>query len=533
MVVYGIGLGGAGGIIVANLLEEIKQKGIERVNLDYTLIDFSEGVKGVEKLMEDKGFESKIDIKKCIYLDRPSTDWITANFSRFDLKWIPKNPERGTGRNRSYSRIVFEWNKKRIKEGIKGASRGFAQRKSEKTISFWLFTSFGGGTGSGMFIDIALLLNEIKKELSVEKYGVSILGVGVLPSASTKGDDALSPPNAIQAFKELDYLISMKAKEEVGIDNPFDVIFLLGLHSLMTEPEISRLKIDKVIANSILDFCYAKGIDFNDILSEINRAVTNERKYLAFSQSRYYFPLDRLEERKNDEEEVFKLTKEKADLDIGIATLESQIRDINSTINTLQESINDLNNKIAEEEKNKTPIVGGMKIKGWQKKIDKELTPQKEKLTEVKNKLERDMSQKTAERDRMDKRIKYLDDSIATIKTDLMKIRENEIIFQESITEHEYSIIKDNLTDLKAKSLKDIVNEVKGEDAFDKILVNRLRFLTDWSPIIIGIKEEKIPLLELGYASPEEGVIDDTDIKQHSPATVDDCIPRQISAPSK
>ena len=114
MVVYGIGLGGAGGIIVANLLEEIKQKGIERVNLDYTLIDFSEGVKGVEKLMEDKGFESKIDIKKCIYLDRPSTDWITANFSRFDLKWIPKNPERGTGRNRSYSRIVFEWNKKRM-----------------------------------------------------------------------------------------------------------------------------------------------------------------------------------------------------------------------------------------------------------------------------------------------------------------------------------------------------------------------------------------------------------------------------------
>lgn len=527
MNIFAVGLGGAGGAVIGTLLEEMKvnEGGMEHINFDYMLIDFSEGI----GKLKDYGWE--IDAKRCNYLDRPSINWVSTNYPEFPLESIPANPERGTGRNRSYSKVTFEWNKGKIKDGLSGVSDSFLKRIRENTVNFWVFTSFGGGSGSGMFIDVGLLLGKIKREFELEGRRVSIYGVGILPSASNRGDDAMSPPNAIQAFKELDYLISENTDEEFGIKNPFDEIFVLGLHRLMTEVEASRLKTDKIIARNILGFCYARGIDFNDILSEISgsEAGIRQKKYLSFSIGTYNFPIGKIERCKNAEDERFEHRKKESSLDDEIARLKTEIAEVQTRIDGVKSKINEIRDKIDDEKKDPTWAVSGRKIKKWEKTIKNDLEPHLKTYENERDEKEDKKQVKKKELKEVKDKIELLNTEIAEIKEDIGKDRENEIFWQECIDDTEYSEVVNRLAEMKSKSLNELVDSVKGKGRFDDILTKREKFLVDWSPLIVEVKEEKIPLLEIGYITPV-GILDEGVLRTHAPGEVDRIAARGISA---
>lgn len=76
MNVFAIGLGGAGGSIVGEMLDEVgraKEEG-QRLNFEYAVIDFP---KGIEKL------PWKPEHRKRISLDRASGEWIEEKFKGF------------------------------------------------------------------------------------------------------------------------------------------------------------------------------------------------------------------------------------------------------------------------------------------------------------------------------------------------------------------------------------------------------------------------------------------------------------------
>lgn len=177
MKIFAIGLGGFGSSIVGELLKEVKEARDEgqELNFDYVIIDFLGCIRGLPW---------EIKHEKCISLIGPREEWIKSEFEGFQKEDIVLDPEIGTDRRRCYAKATFEWNRRRIENAFYNLlSRFFHEAEN---VDCWLFTSFDGGTGSGMFIDLAILLKKISEHFEPLGHNLSIYLVGIIPTEREK-----------------------------------------------------------------------------------------------------------------------------------------------------------------------------------------------------------------------------------------------------------------------------------------------------------------------------------------------------------
>lgn len=149
-----------------------------------------------------------------------------------ELTWIPKqNVQKlvplthGSGMVRSNGRFAFMYHHRNLFDHLK---RLLFENMCSVTgcghsIKIHIVFSLHGGTGSGMFVDMAYLIREVARGLGIKIF---LKGYGVMPGVSMgerdtwhAKDSMLS--NTYAALRELDYLMSLNPASGNSIKMPW------------------------------------------------------------------------------------------------------------------------------------------------------------------------------------------------------------------------------------------------------------------------------------------------------------------------
>jgi uncharacterized protein YidB (DUF937 family) len=131
------------------------------------------------------------------------------------------NLDEGAGQVRLFGRLAYHWNARKIATTLQGAINNIllAGNPDEdfepleaggfKPLDVYIVSSLAGGTGSGMFLDVAMKVRQILKEEMTNTGGVQIQGYFVLPDIFSlelsKGEALRVTPNAAGALLDLDF----------------------------------------------------------------------------------------------------------------------------------------------------------------------------------------------------------------------------------------------------------------------------------------------------------------------------------------
>jgi Tubulin like len=237
-------------------------------------------------------------------------------------RWFPpqllrniKAVEEGAKGIRPVGRLAFFHNYQKIKTAIESAERRTRGHDSlllkaglrvEPGLSIFVVGSLCGGTGSGMFLDIAYSLRHLYGDQSAKIFGYLVISpelYGNAPSMSANTYAALkelnyysTPGTKFEAFYDLQNLVFIQEQRP-----PFDYTYLV---SSQTGGEYSILiqgKLCNVIAHKIaLDFSSElapaiKGSRDNFLQHMIQcdkHPRPNSQRYLTFGLAAIYFPRD-------------------------------------------------------------------------------------------------------------------------------------------------------------------------------------------------------------------------------------------------
>lgn len=238
--------------------------------------------------------------------------------------WFPpqlvrniKAIEEGAKGIRPVGRLAFFHNYQKIKTAIETAekrTRGheglLLQRglKVEAGLNIFVIGSLCGGTGSGMFLDIAYALRNLYGSQSVQIVGYLVI------SPQLYGDTPSMSANTYAALKELDYYSSPGTKFNAVYDiqnvvtvqeqrPPFDYAYLVSHQTVGEYQILTQGKLCNVIAHKIaLDFSgelapVVKGNRDNFLQHMIQpdqHPRPNTQRYLTFGLAAIYFPRDRI-----------------------------------------------------------------------------------------------------------------------------------------------------------------------------------------------------------------------------------------------
>ena len=481
---FAVGLGGTGGNIVGTLVEEVKGK----MSFDYVLIDYPQGLQRLK-------WQPSSD--RIIELQLPQYEWIVGEggFYDFPREAIPQNPELGTGRRRPYSKVTFEYNRERIKDEIDDRLKKYFKNFRTHGVTCWIFTSLGGGTGSGMFLDFAILLKELREKFRLEgRGGIFIFLVGILPSG-TRDDDAEARLNAIQALRELNYVLE---REEL-----FNQVFIVGLHRYAIGGlEEAAETVDRIIAKCILDFCYGV-LDINNIITAVDQRKlgAKDKKLLSFSAACYRFPLPEMLELKQLENKFLELRQKEERLLRDKDRYEEPMRACDERIRKLQREINDYRKQIdeARKEEGLLSFIKRIKVKKWEEEIKRreELIKKNE---EERKKYEAKIKDVEKDLKKVYEDLAQLRGEIAKVETSLERGQEGAFLV-ERVSRKEYEREKRRLEELAAKPLNDVVDAVKGAGTFEHRIRERIDTLMRQQPLIVGV-ERKIPFAVFGKKAP-------------------------------
>ena len=131
------------------------------------------------------------------------------------------NLDEGAGQVRLFGRLAYHWNAHKIATTLQKAINDIllAGNPDEdfepleaggfKPLDVYIVSSLAGGTGSGMFLDVAMKVRQILKEEMTNTGGVQIQGYFVLPDIFSlelsKGEALRVTPNAAGALLDLDF----------------------------------------------------------------------------------------------------------------------------------------------------------------------------------------------------------------------------------------------------------------------------------------------------------------------------------------
>jgi len=209
--------------------------------------------------------------------------------------WFPADLNPGqikTGANqiRAVGRLALFWNIKEISDSIDKASREVCSIRSKTELieegidvldglNVYVISSLCGGSGSGMFIDIAYLTRAIVNEAELS-------GILVMPGAFNIDQQASIEANTYAALKELDHFMDMasfkcsygKGVADVEIyDKPFDRCYLIDSWSEDNKNIEDRENVCAMIAETVF-------LEIASILGKSHRSVVDNIKYKLSSK---------------------------------------------------------------------------------------------------------------------------------------------------------------------------------------------------------------------------------------------------------
>jgi hypothetical protein len=237
-------------------------------------------------------------------------------------RWFPpqllrniKAVEEGAKGIRPVGRLAFFHNYKKIQDVIQKAenrTRGHDANllktglRVDPGLNIFIIASLCGGTGSGMFLDVAYSLRKIYGD-----QGAQIVGYLVI-SPELYGNTPNMSANTYAALKELNHYTTAGTKFEAGYDvqdliivqeyrPPFDYTYLVSSQTKGEYKILEPRKLCNVIAHKIaLDFSnelapIVKGMRDNFLQHLIqwdNHPRPNPQRYLTFGLAAIYFPRD-------------------------------------------------------------------------------------------------------------------------------------------------------------------------------------------------------------------------------------------------
>jgi hypothetical protein len=239
-------------------------------------------------------------------------------------RWLPpqlirnvKAIEDGAGGIRPVGRLAFFHNYRKIRAAIESAehrTRGHEQAilgrgfGVDSGLNIFVVGSLCGGTGSGMFLDLAYALRRAYGDIENKLVGYFAI------SPELYGDTPSMNANVYAALKELNHYAASNTRFQacydpqqlVSVDEdrpPFDFTYLLS-NRTGTDYRISdRNKLCNVIAHKIfLDFgdeltsiIKSQKDNFRDKLTRLdNHPRRNVQRYLTFGLAKIYSPQDRI-----------------------------------------------------------------------------------------------------------------------------------------------------------------------------------------------------------------------------------------------
>ncbi|NHX37608.1 MULTISPECIES: tubulin-like doman-containing protein [Halolamina] len=242
-----VGIGRAGCDILAEMDEFVSREGVaDRFQL--FAIDSS------SRDLQTFAPESATTYELTTDSDAPNRDFGSVHYLQGDHNFVP---DAGTSRQRPLGRYLVDSaaDSAHLSEALTEQITTLAENCSatSEPLQVWIVNSLGGGTGSGAFPFISMLLQQCRQEVAKT---VEIFGIGSLPSLNRIEERIEAPEgepahyaNAYTALAELRRLMDLDGDTtypiEIGIDaspatirseslsvqeNPFDGYWLLGFN---------------------------------------------------------------------------------------------------------------------------------------------------------------------------------------------------------------------------------------------------------------------------------------------------------------
>jgi Tubulin like len=238
--------------------------------------------------------------------------------------WLPpqlirnvKAIEDGAGGIRPVGRLSFFHNYRKIKAAIETAenrTRGHEQVMLgqgfgvEPGLNIFVVGSLCGGTGSGMFLDVAYALRHAYGDIENKLVGYWVV------SPELYGDTPGMNANVYAALKELNHYAASNTRFKACYDPqqlieineerpPFDFTYLLSNRTATDYRILDKNKLCNVVAHKIfLDFgdeltsvIKSQKDNFKDKLTRLdNHPRRNVQRYLTFGLAKIYSPHDRI-----------------------------------------------------------------------------------------------------------------------------------------------------------------------------------------------------------------------------------------------
>ncbi|MCC6446963.1 MAG: tubulin-like doman-containing protein [Armatimonadetes bacterium] len=322
-----IGLGGTGKEVVLNVRRRIVEKYGSLRNLpivSFLVLDTDSAV--LARVVEDETLASPIDLKPSEALHtavtgvdtnlRPNVHHYPHIESWLDTNALLGDIAAGAGAVRARGRLAFFWNYQEIVHRFQNC---FNQISSDSATQFclsqgirvvqgtnvYIVCSLLGGTGSGMFLDMAYTARQILRSQPI----VDIVGILTVPPGIVGGDvDRRS--NAYAAFRELnhysanetEFSAQYSANEAPATDQnpPFDFCYLLGRSNGVSYfGKINQL-FEMVGHNIFLDFTSEFAGQKKSNRDNIQRFTEfpdqqgSPQRFMSFGLSAIYFPKEKV-----------------------------------------------------------------------------------------------------------------------------------------------------------------------------------------------------------------------------------------------
>jgi Tubulin like len=239
-------------------------------------------------------------------------------------RWLPpqlirnvKAIEDGAGGIRPVGRLAFFHNYRKIKAAIETAenrTRGHSQAmlgqgfSVDSGLNIFVVGSLCGGTGSGMFLDVAYALRHAYGDIENKLVGYWVV------SPELYGDTPSMNANVYAALKELNHYAASNTsfqatydpQQLVNIDEsrpPFDFTYVLSNRTATDYRILDKNKLCNVVAHKIfLDFgdeltsvIKSQKDNFRDKLTRLDsHPRRNVQRYLTFGFAKIYSPQDRI-----------------------------------------------------------------------------------------------------------------------------------------------------------------------------------------------------------------------------------------------
>ncbi|MGF1489828.1 MAG: tubulin-like doman-containing protein [Prochloraceae cyanobacterium] len=239
-------------------------------------------------------------------------------------RWFPpqllkdiKAIEEGAKGIRPVGRLAFFNKYRQIKKAIQTAESRTRGKESillnkglivEPGLNIFVVGSLCGGTGSGMFLDVAYSLRRDFGDIGAQLFGYLVI------SPELYGNTPSMNANTYAALKELNHYTTTGTKFEACYDPqnlaivqesrpPFDYVYLVSNETTGEYKIVEKSKLSNVIARKIaLDFSselspVVKGMRDNflqHMLRWDEHPRPNVQRYLSFGMAEIYFPRDKI-----------------------------------------------------------------------------------------------------------------------------------------------------------------------------------------------------------------------------------------------